>query len=243
MRSLLLLSLLLSTNSWADSQLLYRASENTEVREVNIRIKDGWVRTDFDQKGYTIWNSNQKKFTYVKHKSHEYLSVDEATLTQVAQFAPGLMALLGDDAPQAADVSSQASIPKQLKKTNRQGKAAGIVCDIIEVQENNKTIAEMCMADALQLEMPASELGTLQSLAQFATTLADSFMLSQVGKQPTWLKAFISDQIPLQYWTLQNGKKYLEMELVSVSHPKLNAQVFSPPANYAATDFSYPPQQ
>lgn len=232
MRAVAFLMLWMGSCAIADTRLHYVSGDGEQQRTVVMQLSQGQLRTDLDDQGYTVWNRSAGTFTHVMHKRQQYLTIDQATVTQLMQMASGFMAMMNQSDADLEKAKREVAKPRELLDTGRKERVGQFDCEVFTVLENGAPTAELCLTATAALALSEDDLATFLSLAEFGQSLANSLLGKQMARPPEWLTSVAAERFPIKYSRLEAGGKITDMALVSISHDAVPATEFEPPEGY-----------
>jgi hypothetical protein len=194
-----LLSLSLDT-AHADSSLEYLITETgvKQQKHQTVFVKDGkiFVRgVGGDNNTDILYTSAPESLAMIDHRKRNVMVLDEAQINQLAKQSEVVQPLLQGFAGQIAklnpqqrgrweqmlggkvslDQIAQAAQPApsaKVVKTGQSRKVANVDCEAMEVWQEKKRTAELCLANASALKLPDADYTAIRALLGFAERLA-----------------------------------------------------------------------
>ncbi len=237
----------------ADSVLEFQLKKNRASSPTNqsVAIKDGQVivkAAGGNKEIDLLYSRAEEKVVIVDHRKKTVMSVDEQQVTRINQQAKEVQPLLQGVSEQIAKLSheqrqkwqellgesvsldkmAQAAVPPEPIRMVLAGvtKVAGIRCQKMWAMQGTTPMAEVCLAEADALKLPADDNTTLRALLGFYEKLAAKSQKTarQFGLSLPILGSPNAEGIPIKMLDLsrdENGSLTLSRIKTSTVAPEL----------------------
>ena len=256
----LIISLTCLSSVFADTQLSssYSSSKQSTPQTATILIKDGMVALQ-DANGVTngFYDSDREMVFAVDHSNKSYYEIDQAFASQVSEQLNSAMTMLNKQMDKAmAGMNKQQKqkfkammpgvIPSKakttiadisIKKTGKTSNFAGVICDLVEIQEDKQTSKKLCIASPQATGISDKEMQSLKKLGKFAghfTQLINLANIQSVKINPASISAALEKMhgIPLA----MDANDGSLGRITAIGHDSIPNTVFTIPEGFQKKD-------
>ncbi|MEE9344145.1 MAG: DUF4412 domain-containing protein [Methylococcales bacterium] len=252
----LILSLTCLSSVFADTQLIssYSTSTQSTPQSATILLKDGMLALQ-DANGVTngFYDSARDVVIAIDHRNKSYYEIDRAFASQMGEQLNSAMTMLNEQMEKAmAGMSEEqkqqfkAMMPEMMsnktnptstnvsiQKTGKTKTVAGINCDLAEIQENQQSTQQLCIASSQAAGISDKEMQSLKKLWQFAgqfTHLIDLVDKEQIQVNPASITAALEQMqgIPLAMDSSDGASGHI----TTISHDSIANTLFTIPEGF-----------
>jgi hypothetical protein len=252
----LILSLTCLSSVFADTQLIssYSSSTQSTPQSATILLKDGMLALQ-DANGVIngFYDSDRDVVFVFDHSNKSYYEIDRAFASQMGKQLNSAMTMLNEQMEKAmAGMSEEqkqqfkAMMPGMMsskakpivahvsiQKTGKTSTVAGINCDLAEIQEEQQTTQQLCIASSQAAGISDKEMQSLKKLWQFAgqfTHLIDLVDKQQIQVNPASITAVLEQMqgIPLAI----DSNDGASGRITAISHESIAKTLFTIPEGF-----------
>ncbi len=243
-------ALLMSAGAHADTRMSFSTGDSDLSR---IAIKGDRVRMEGgDRETVTLFDATGRKMTVIEPAERRYYRMDAETVKRQGRQVSEQMRQAREQMEQQLQ-----NVPEEQREMMREqmeqmlesqmpeagaepadiriergggGRVAGVACERVTVHEGGSVAQRLCIAEASELGMSGSDMGTLRSLFSMLAEIAASFGAGGHSSAPA--PARVLDEfggIPIEATDAQGN---VEWALQSVEDTDLDAETFRVPSGY-----------
>lgn len=218
----------------ADSKIEYKATEGGGASLTTIHIGQGKIRSDADANTSVIMDPTAGSSTILDHAKKTYTVIGKAEIAQLVDMMKQLeqaMASMPPEARQMMQGRMGGGPAATTVDTGERATVAGKSCKIFRTTVQGKPTAEMCMADASTIDLPAADRATMTAAMAWSKELTDALASGPMARFAD-SSPFRAGMFPVRSTIIAADGSRKTSEFVGVSNAAIAADMFTVPATY-----------